>query len=176
MTYSGSGGTSHRVSDVKRNCAIRIQSQRDPRFCVGTASSIADLLWVCEGVAYTAAHTRAQMSGQAMSTMKKMTKHNEHHEKDDQTQWAPWKRWPNKQKNQQNTTLSPHFGWLYQYAFSTFKRVAYTGLQLDRTNRQECCYKLWSFLKLVASGFLRVLRFPPLLHRFNDSANKIKLK
>ena len=31
-------------------------------------------------------------------------------------------------------------------------------------------------LKLVARGFLRVLRFPPLLDRFNDSANKIKLK
>ena len=32
---------------------------------------------------------------------------------------------------------------------------------------------MWHFLKLVARGFLRVLRFPPLLHRFNDSANKI---
>ena len=32
------------------------------------------------------------------------------------------------------------------------------------------------FLKLVARGFLWVLGFPPLLHRFNDSANKIKLK
>ena len=28
-------------------------------------------------------------------------------------------------------------------------------------------------LKPVARGFLRVLWFPPLLHRFNDSANKI---
>ena len=28
----------------------------------------------------------------------------------------------------------------------------------------------------VARGFLRVLRFPPLLHRFNGSANKIQLK
>ena len=35
---------------------------------------------------------------------------------------------------------------------------------------------MWHFLKLVARGFLRVLRFPPLLHRFNGSANKIKLK
>ena len=26
---------------------------------------------------------------------------------------------------------------------------------------------MWHFLKLVARGFLRVLRFPPLLHRFN---------
>ena len=26
---------------------------------------------------------------------------------------------------------------------------------------------MWYFLKLVARGFLRVLRFPPLLHRFN---------
>ena len=33
-----------------------------------------------------------------------------------------------------------------------------------------------TILKLVARGFLRVLRFPPLLHRFNGSANKIKLK
>ena len=32
------------------------------------------------------------------------------------------------------------------------------------------------FLKLVARGFLPVLRFPPLFHRFNGSANKIKLK
>ena len=31
-------------------------------------------------------------------------------------------------------------------------------------------------MKLVARGFLRVLRFPPLLHGFNGSANKIKLK
>ena len=31
-------------------------------------------------------------------------------------------------------------------------------------------------MKLVARGFLRVLRFPPLLHRFNGSANKLKLK
>ena len=35
---------------------------------------------------------------------------------------------------------------------------------------------MWHFLKLVARGFLRVLRFPPLLHWFNGSANKIKLK
>ena len=35
---------------------------------------------------------------------------------------------------------------------------------------------LGTFLKLVARGFLRVLRFPPLLHRFNSSANKINLK
>ena len=32
---------------------------------------------------------------------------------------------------------------------------------------------MWHFLKLVARGFLRVLRFPPLLHRFNGSANQI---
>ena len=32
---------------------------------------------------------------------------------------------------------------------------------------------MWHFFKLVARGFLQVLRFPPLLHRFNDSANKI---
>ena len=33
---------------------------------------------------------------------------------------------------------------------------------------------MWHFLKLVARGFLRVLRFPPLLHQFNGSANKNK--
>ena len=32
------------------------------------------------------------------------------------------------------------------------------------------------FLKLIVRGFLWVLRFPPLLHRFNGSASKIKLK
>ena len=35
---------------------------------------------------------------------------------------------------------------------------------------------MWHFLKLIARVFLRVLWFPPLLHRFNGSANKIKLK
>ena len=35
---------------------------------------------------------------------------------------------------------------------------------------------MWHFLKLITRGFVRVLRFPPLLHRFNGSANKIKLK
>ena len=29
---------------------------------------------------------------------------------------------------------------------------------------------MWHFLKLVVRGFLQVLRFPPLLHRFHDSA------
>ena len=36
-------------------------------------------------------------------------------------------------------------------------------------------FSMWHFLTLVARGFLRVLRFPPLLHRFNGSANEIKL-
>ena len=35
---------------------------------------------------------------------------------------------------------------------------------------------MWHFVTLIARGFLRVLRFPPLLHRLNGSANKIKLK
>ena len=34
---------------------------------------------------------------------------------------------------------------------------------------------MWHFLKLIDRGFLRVLWFPSLLHRFNGSANKIKL-
>ena len=33
-----------------------------------------------------------------------------------------------------------------------------------------CC--MWHFLKLVARGFIRVLRFPSLLHQFNGSASK----
>ena len=37
-------------------------------------------------------------------------------------------------------------------------------------------YSKLHFLKLIARGFLLVLRFPPLLHRFNGSTNKIKLK
>ena len=37
-------------------------------------------------------------------------------------------------------------------------------------------FSMWHFLTLVARGFLRVLRFPPLLHRFNGSANKNKAK
>ena len=46
----------------------------------------------------------------------------------------------------------------------------------SRLGLESSCCNMWHFLKLVARGFLRVLRFPPLLHRFNDSANKIKLQ
>ena len=35
---------------------------------------------------------------------------------------------------------------------------------------------MWHFLKLVVRGFLRVLRFPPLLHRLMVSAHKVRLK
>ena len=34
---------------------------------------------------------------------------------------------------------------------------------------------MWHFLKLIARGFLRILRFPPLLHQFNGSANKAQI-
>ena len=34
----------------------------------------------------------------------------------------------------------------------------------------------WHLLKLVVRGFLRVLRFPPHLHRLLVSANEIKLE
>ena len=37
-------------------------------------------------------------------------------------------------------------------------------------------FSKWHFLKLAARGFLWVLQFPPLLHRFNGSDNKVKLK
>ena len=37
-------------------------------------------------------------------------------------------------------------------------------------------FGLWHFLKLVIRGFLPVLRFPPVFHRFNGTASKIKLK
>ena len=46
----------------------------------------------------------------------------------------------------------------------------------SRLELESLGFSMWHFLKLVARGFLRVLRFPPLLHRFNGSANKIKLK
>ena len=35
---------------------------------------------------------------------------------------------------------------------------------------------MWHFLKLVVGGFLRILRFPPLLHRLMVSTNKDKAK
>ena len=37
-------------------------------------------------------------------------------------------------------------------------------------------FSMWHFHKLVVRGFLRVLWFPPLLHRLMVSANKIKLQ
>ena len=37
-------------------------------------------------------------------------------------------------------------------------------------------FSMWHFLKLVARGFRRVFRFPPLFHRLMVSDNKIKLK
>ena len=37
-------------------------------------------------------------------------------------------------------------------------------------------YSMWDFLKLVARGFLWILRFPPHLHRFNGSANQKEAK
>ena len=45
----------------------------------------------------------------------------------------------------------------------------------DSAPPTELFWPQWP-LKLVARGFLRVLRFPPLLHRFNGPANGIKLK
>ena len=49
------------------------------------------------------------------------------------------------------------------------------GLE-SRLGLESSGCNMWHFLKLVVRGFLRVLRFPPLLHRFNGSANKIELK
>ena len=37
-------------------------------------------------------------------------------------------------------------------------------------------FRMWHFLKLVVRGFLRVLRFPPLLHPLVVSVDIIKLK
>ena len=45
----------------------------------------------------------------------------------------------------------------------------------SRMGPESSGFSVWHFLKLVARGFLRVLRFPPLLHRFNGSAIRIKL-
>ena len=44
----------------------------------------------------------------------------------------------------------------------------------SRSELESSGCSMWHFLKFVARGFLRVLRFPPLLHRFNGSANKKK--
>ena len=46
----------------------------------------------------------------------------------------------------------------------------------SRLGLESSGFSMWHFLKLVARGFPRILRFPLLLHRFNGSANKIKLK
>ena len=41
---------------------------------------------------------------------------------------------------------------------------------------ESLSFSMWHFLKLFTRGFVQVLLFPPLLHWFNGSANKIKLK
>ena len=46
----------------------------------------------------------------------------------------------------------------------------------SRLGLESSGFSMWHFLKLIARGFLRVLQFPPLLHRFNGSANEIKFK
>ena len=46
----------------------------------------------------------------------------------------------------------------------------------SRLGFESSGFSMWHFLKLIARGFLQVLRCPPLLHRSNGSANKIKLK
>ena len=61
-------------------------------------------------------------------------------------------------------------------AFLACHQCYCTGSSLTHLGLESSGCSMWHFLKLVARGFLRVLRFPPLLHRFNDSANKIKLK
>ena len=42
---------------------------------------------------------------------------------------------------------------------------------VSRLGLESLDCSMWHFLKVVDRGFLRVLRFPPLLHRFNGSAN-----
>ena len=37
----------------------------------------------------------------------------------------------------------------------------------SRLGLEPSGFSMWHFLKLVTRGFLRALRFPPLLHRFN---------
>ena len=39
-----------------------------------------------------------------------------------------------------------------------------------------CGFSMWHFLKLVIRGFLRVLLFPPFLHRLTMSTKKVALK
>ena len=60
-------------------------------------------------------------------------------------------------------------------AFLACHKMLLRGFE-SRLGLESSGCSMWHFLKLVARGFLRVLRFPPLLHRFNGSANKIKFK
>ena len=52
--------------------------------------------------------------------------------------------------------------------------VSMSGFE-SRLGLESLGCSMWHFLKLIARGFLWVLWFPPLLHWFNGSANKIKL-
>ena len=59
------------------------------------------------------------------------------------------------------------------FSMSTFlacHQCYFVGFE-SRLGLESLDCSMWHFLKLAARGFLRVLRFPPLLHRFNGSAN-----
>ena len=45
----------------------------------------------------------------------------------------------------------------------------------SRSGLEFSGFSMWHFLKLDVRGFLRVLRFPPLLHRLMVSAHKVRL-
>ena len=81
-------------------------------------------------------------------------------------------------------TLARLASWDIRTMHETVKtiQVAREMKKKKKTHSKKLQYRsasgcsMWHFLKLVARRFLRVLRFPPLLHRFSGSVNKIKLK
>ena len=58
--------------------------------------------------------------------------------------------------------------------FPSLPPVLLRGFE-SRLGHESSRFSISHFLKLVVRGFLRVLRFPHLFHRFNGPANKIKL-
>ena len=61
------------------------------------------------------------------------------------------------------------------FAFLSLPPMLQCGFE-SRLGLDVSGFSMWHFLKLVVRGFLRVLRFPPLLYRLMISANKITLK
>ena len=81
------------------------------------------------------------------------------------------------ERRSRNTLIIFIYYYYYYYYYDCFPSLPLM-LQCGFESRLGLVFSgfgMWHFLKLVTWGFSRVLRFPPLLHRFNGSANKIKL-